>query len=663
MIRLAGLLIALSSLLLGCAEDPKCKVTDNQDGTSTIRCPGAPPVTVPHQQPGAPTCTISQGEAPGEEVIRCSDGRVVKIVDGHVVFPGSGSVAGVALLYGADDHSGIVVRLEGSHLQTTTASDGSYRIDSIPAGNWTVVFEAAHRSTRRIIVPIIAGVFPLDPVELRAGHRIVETGKAQISPTGDSALGVLTWDDMAWVSLWKVGASEPLLLGHTIRSWGYDKSGSAVYTLDRETFAGTLRYWSVESGRHVVVAKDVTDARFAGHRLVFHHQPLGETCQLKVWTPPGDEPIRDLGPCVPGDGWSVTPDAGAIAYHRPDGMRVIQELDDGLAREIGFESGWTPWIFSPSGRFVVFFGDRSTVTVLDRETGETDILDPRPSVMDIRFSPADDTLLVTIAFPDGSAELWLHELETKTSQLLFVSTEVTVEWRFSNNGRRLAGRHWDWQRNPSRLIVLDRIRPESPRYSPLELSGEYSWGPDGADVLLPTEEGHVLWEVDTGAEPILLSQNPEAVVSWSRDGELIAFGETERVTVFDRRLRTTRELGFVGSEITGLVWLPVDHALLIRRESIYGSDLRFWPLGSERSPEPLLNQRFSQVIPDDDGRGFLYVQCGSTCAERVMGHYDLEARKAAPLDGQVDTILTRKLGLLYEIEEGPRGGWYFAPRP
>lgn len=660
MIRFGALLLLLS-LFSGCGEDPECKVTDNQDGTSTIRCPGSAPVTVHRKVPGETTCTLTVGQKPGQKVIRCTDGTVVEFDGEHVVFPGSGSLAGVAQRYGAEDHSGIRVHLlEGDH-ETHTASDGSYRLDSIPAGHWTVVFEAEPMSPQIVRnIPIIAGLFHMNPIELRAGRLVADDGTGLLSPSGDSALGIWTWDDTARVDLWRVDAPERIPLGHTIRTFGYDHEGSAVFTLALETFAGALRHWSVENGSHLVVATHVREARYAGRRLVYQHMPAGEDCHLEVWTPPGEEPARELGPCVPGDSWSVSPDRGAIAYHRPDGMRVVQELDTGETRELGPEGFWDdPWQFTVSGRFVFFRASWDELKVLDRTTGATRVLSTGEIIHQVISSPTDDVVaIITGSFPDTS--LWLHDLPEETASLLLSGGPLGT-WRFSKNGRRLAGPRGV---DPPMIVAIDRLRPESVQTAPLPWARSFVWAPDGTDMVVQYAEGLYLWEMDTGAEPIQLSENDYALWSLSDDGELVAAEDRERVMVFDRRLRTLKELPLVGSQASALTWLPGDGGLLISRESIYGSDLRHWPLGSTRDPVALLHNKFQQVLPDSDGEGFLYIQCDSaSCDMPVMGHYDLRAGLATPLDGRVVEISARRQGFLYRVEGDDRAGWYYARRP
>ena len=54
---------------------------------------------------------------------------------------GSGSLAGTAFPFHVDDGAGITVRLAGTDLETTTAADGTWAFDDVPAGTYTVTAE------------------------------------------------------------------------------------------------------------------------------------------------------------------------------------------------------------------------------------------------------------------------------------------------------------------------------------------------------------------------------------------------------------------------------------------------------------------------------------------------------------------------------------------
>jgi hypothetical protein len=52
-----------------------------------------------------------------------------------------GSVEGVVELSGRADHSGVIVSVLGTGAGATTAADGSFRVDGVPAGTWTLRFQ------------------------------------------------------------------------------------------------------------------------------------------------------------------------------------------------------------------------------------------------------------------------------------------------------------------------------------------------------------------------------------------------------------------------------------------------------------------------------------------------------------------------------------------
>lgn len=661
MSRILSVTLLLCSLgLMACGEsDPTCSVTDNRDGTVTIRCPGSPPIVAISDDRTRVTCSIGMGETPGQKIIHCSDGTTVIIDDGHAVFPGSGSLAGYAERFGVDDHSGIVVRLAGTDHVTTTAADGSFRLNQVRAGTYSVIYEAEGRMPQQIQnVQVIDGVFHLETVELRGGRLLEGKENAVLSPDGDSALGVQAVDGAVWVDLWKVGELAPIPLGHSIKHYGYNHDGTAVFTLDLETFNGSLRHWTVEDGRAELVATHVREARFAGGSLVFQLALPGEKCRLHVWAP-GDAAPRELGHCVFNDSWSTSPDHGAIVYFDPDGNRIFQELSDGWFLDLGpnvFTND--QWAFSPSGRHLTFFSQSLVLQALDRQTKTVRTLGS--DVHTLRFSPRGEAVLFLSHIESGTA-LWIHDFDADTLSLLATGRSFR-NFLFSPDGRKLGGYLLSEGGGEEQLIVLDRGKPEQLRTYPYPAPARFTWAPDGSEMLVEeSSTGFRLWEVDSDEEPIWLEGYRH---SWSPDRELLAFAGPDKVEIFDRRLRTLTELPVVGGEIVNLVWTPGSHVLLIERQSSYGSDLRAWRLGSTKPPEILLNLTFWDIVPDLDGEGFTYIQCEAvSCAETVLGHFDLEKKVATPLDGQVLILNPGRVGMLYQVQHSARAGWYLAPRP
>jgi hypothetical protein len=157
---------ALSSFVLfACAAESgmkPCTVTSAADGSATISCPDGTTATVP---PGAPGATGSDGtsgtdgrsctvaESAGTKTISCDDGTSVTVSDGtscsvtdngdntltfscddgtSTTVPAGSAIdaratmTGTVRLYGATDHSGITVSVDGTSIETTTDAAGRY---------------------------------------------------------------------------------------------------------------------------------------------------------------------------------------------------------------------------------------------------------------------------------------------------------------------------------------------------------------------------------------------------------------------------------------------------------------------------------------------------------------------------------------------------------
>ena len=85
----------------------------------------------------------------------------------------SGSLHGQATRFGETDHGGTVITLEGTGLSTTTSSDGTYALSSVPVGTHTVVATAPGLVPVRRTVEVRANKdATVEKIVLRAGRFV-----------------------------------------------------------------------------------------------------------------------------------------------------------------------------------------------------------------------------------------------------------------------------------------------------------------------------------------------------------------------------------------------------------------------------------------------------------------------------------------------------------
>jgi hypothetical protein len=121
------------------------------------------------------------GSATGQ-VVRWDETTMVPPID-LVIGPGHGGLSGVARRFGARDHGGTRVTVVGTGLSAITASDGSWSIDSVPEGTYTLDFDGGrYRETVPQVVALAGSdgfvvdeslyPLPVSPLTLYPARRI-----------------------------------------------------------------------------------------------------------------------------------------------------------------------------------------------------------------------------------------------------------------------------------------------------------------------------------------------------------------------------------------------------------------------------------------------------------------------------------------------------------
>ncbi|MFZ5470947.1 MAG: hypothetical protein ACOZIN_16085 [Myxococcota bacterium] len=128
----------------------------------------------------------AEGYTPAKVTVVVSFGQTETAPTATLTRALSGATAtlrGVATLLGRTDHSGITVRLMGTEFSTTTATNGTYSIPSVPAGVYTLVGSAAGMGDDILRDVVVTGPDVMAPnLQLRVGRRIAEAPLAAMNP-------------------------------------------------------------------------------------------------------------------------------------------------------------------------------------------------------------------------------------------------------------------------------------------------------------------------------------------------------------------------------------------------------------------------------------------------------------------------------------------------
>lgn len=354
MIRRVALLLAvgLCPLLSGCAEEAEpCGISDNGNGTSTLTCNGER-IVIPGGT-SASDCTMVRGED-GGAVITCADGTVIRLdADGRPIFPGKGTIQGVAHLYGQVDHAGIEVRAVGTPYSTTTDSKGQYQLAGLPAGLYALSFEGRGRVPERIEnIPALDGIFVAPPVELRLGMQIAkEFVSVEESPRHDTFFP-LVGGGSDRLTVWDVGSRIGTVLSATASSPSYSDDGGRLVFIEDRSLNGKVVVWDVDERRAEQLYEGAISAMFlpGGDTVqVFHDDGLAlvDVASKEAVELPDSRSAGIL---------KASPDGKTLVYQLSDervaiwdvkAKRLAAELPDLLLGDAQF---------TPDGRDVVIVG-------------------------------------------------------------------------------------------------------------------------------------------------------------------------------------------------------------------------------------------------------------------------------------------------------------------
>lgn len=678
-LRLPGLCLLLLLLAGACGgDDAACRIRSNGDGTRTITCPGAPPVRVVDGDEDA-ICTIgSDPEGSLEEcpdgkpkAISCSDGTFVRIdACGRVIFPGTGTIVGLARRWGSDDHAGIRVRIEGRDVATSTAADGSYELGPLPAGMYVVIFEAGGRMPHRIEnVPVLTGRYELPLVELRHGRRVgpfdVDLDSA---PTGDAVLVYrqVAPADGGWLDLVELPSGESRQLGDLVSGqFAFSPDGRWVLYRDIDGLAGRLRLWDRQEGIEIAVAEQVDRAAFLpnGTRVVF--QVVTETgrCRLQSFAFE-DRSTRTIGDCrypatvFPEEIWRFSDDGGQLLYagFGPGGnVGAIRVHDFATGADHLVELA-TSAVFSAfvpgSGDVLYGSGTASNFDLwhLDVATGSRRQIVVRATGT-VWISPRGDAVVVACMVDDVRTLFLIRLGDGAQTTLDQGDLPWSVHW--AEDGQHLA-----WNGFPQRAGLV----PVDDPAAAVRLEGRFAIHGIFGDRLLVQDQNAVrVLLLGIGSDPVSIPFDTRTIVP-SPDGTRVALVNESEIRLLEIADGSVRRLANPSAFLPWVYWMPDGSALVVAYPGDEGRTLSLWAPGEEPIPLTDDGPRSSSDVAATSGGTILYAACEVPCTSGWdLFAYDVTRRTRERMHADVASV-TWKDGLaIYRVaasrEEHLNGTW------
>ncbi|AKU93297.1 carboxypeptidase regulatory-like domain-containing protein [Vulgatibacter incomptus] len=662
--RCAIAALFLTGLLFSCSKNDAspCTVTENHDGTSTFHC-GGKDFTLPG---GGSKADCTYLEAPdGSFTITCENGITAHFdPQGRPIFPGKGAITGSALLYGMQEHEGILVRLVGTDASVTTDVGGTWIFAGVPAGTYTLTFEAPGRvPEERRNVTVVNGVFRMDPVVLKHGKKIGpsfpmrEVGE---SPTSETLYDLE--DSFALIPhrlrIWDVSKRQPTDLSATALFPSYSDDGRLLVFLEDRSSLGRVTIWDVEARRSDVVFSGATGAQFmpGSHSVLIRTED-----SLFVWAEGGE--LLSLGAWksrfVDWDRWPPeqpglvlpSPDGGIVAFQRPSGALVVWTEATRSAEVVGGADGdllSAQW--SPDGAYLSFTtldqAVRQTVSLWDRSAGSTKVLATSDSFMGpfgLLFAPDSSSAAFRTFVGESALSLWRRS----TGDVVRV-LQGDAEW-------------FEFMEGGSSLLVQETFRAALSVYrvgtGAREPLGSMFFGvhpsPDGGSVVVELGDGLEVIRLSDLSKTTLNGMNPQ----WGSDGKWLGFlqpAETNGPFLKAFEISTGRELRVAGNITSfsvheaGLFFLAVKDGQKPDRFCIadYMRNLTPCP-GRVGSGTPLS----ALSAPSVSGKNVFFLGCGDdgVCGrlkkvDLVHGDFD-----AIPIDHDVSDFRLYNGFLTYTI--------------
>ncbi len=672
-----------------CASDPACAIKDNGDGTRNIECPGQPPVRVVAAGEGN-TCTLGVGDD-GGKVISCSDGTVVRITpEGHVVFPGTGTIEGRAMLFGQSDHSGIRIYVEDSEFETTTDADGNYVLGPLPAGIHVVVFEATGRiSERRENIPVINGAWKLETIELRFGWKILAgattiDGNVEPSPDGSAVLAFTIVPGLGgWLSLWELETGDEIPLGGIVSTFMWSPDGKRALFQERVGLDGPLQLWDREAGVQVQVAERSVRGGIGPDSKLVVYETLDDDnqCSLHAWRRESGVATR-VGACMAGftgdDGlgeqwrspWPFNRDGTRFIYMDATPQLMVYDAVRNTSHPISSSFFSTLHVrFLPDGRHVLVLEWRPDfsaldLVIVDAETGE-------------RHTVASDTTDQYLVAPDGETIVAWRNLSTETpnllayrvddeSSLVIQSGFLASRFAFSADGARLL---WiEAQGNQAGpLHVLEIQSPENTATYTARAASRGEFASVGSSVLVTDGNGEIhVWDPITGAAELV--ETVPTRVQFSPDGRrVVVIGNGSEIQIVDFASGETFRHSDDNLGGPPFAWRPDGSALVYGRfNDDSGSDAMLWE--PPAAPVKIGTGSFSTSFFSAAG-SLAFLECRLPCTggyTLVLWHVERDARE--PIDVPVSDIRLKHGVLWYPVvqpggDENGRNGVYAVQLP
>ncbi len=242
--------------------------------------------------------------------------------------------------------------------------------------------------------------------------------------------------------------------------------------------------------------------------------------------------------------------------------RVVTAVDGSTRAELPGSGSWVEAAaFSPRGDFVAIASGRRVRVWTSSFEPHVETEDHESTIAAMRFSP-DGSRLATASY--GGLHLWGIDPGTVSRHLPWKGSLVSLAWSPGKKviacGTQECGVRF-WRLASGQASEMNGY-PEKPR--------ELAWDAKGTRLATGGSPLVMLWSFrgkgPEGTRAIQLRSHEDSIskLAFSRDGNQLASGAKDgRVLVWDpREPRRPRARHAIGGEITGLLWLDGDRALV-----------------------------------------------------------------------------------------------------
>jgi hypothetical protein len=408
----------------------------------------------------------------------------------------STTIAGIATLIGRAAHDGTTVSVSGTIATAATLTDGSYMLDGIPQGVYSLAFQ--NGSYQELVPTVLAmapgngyvvdgSLYPLSTLELPRGHRLLSSSNVWPNRLSADGTHLIYSSDFTyytgklWVSSISGGSPKQVsTVGAGFSAKFTPDASTVLYLSDVDSavnpLVGSLHVQVLSSGVDTTIASGVDrfDVSSDGAYVLLHRLFTSEAQLVSL---PGGTTTT-----VGGDYCGFSPDSKNILVETATGLRIIP-LSGAPPTNLNWTGSCGTW--TPDGQQILVI-DNNGLHRVSMSGGSSTLIDSSVNLGGLTFSP-DGSRFVYFYQPNGGNSATVRSALSSGDTATTIASNVNLfdSWGFSPDSH-----HFVYCLADSTIQAWSAadgaVTLATPTISNLDFDG-FAISPDSANVMFQTD--------------------------------------------------------------------------------------------------------------------------------------------------------------------------------